>query len=130
MEWIRRTMTGRYGGDQLMVGILVFYMLLAAVARWTRFFPLLFLAYLLLAWCLFRIFSRNVSQRYEENQFFLKYWNRFLGWFYGQRRNIQDHRIYRYYKCPNCSSRLRVPKKRGRIEITCPVCGRKFIKKT
>ena len=36
----------------------------------------------------------------------------------------------RYFRCPNCSSTLRVPKGKGKICITCPVCRKEFIKKT
>lgn len=129
LDWFRRVMMGRYGGDQLMVGSIVLYMLLSVVAQLTRFYPLMLLAYILLAWCIFRIFSRNVSRRYQENQFFLKYWNRVRDWFYGIKRRVQDQKTHRYYKCPNCSNTLRVPRGRGKIQITCPVCGKQFIKK-
>ena len=130
LAWFRRVMAGRYGGDQLMIGSVVLYMLLSVVAQLTRFYPLMLLAYVLLAWCIFRIFSRNISRRYQENQFFLKYWNRVRDWFSGVKRRVQDQKTHRYYKCPNCSNTLRVPRGRGKIQITCPVCGKQFVKKT
>ncbi|WP_243578005.1 hypothetical protein [Clostridium minihomine] len=130
MERIRRAMYGRYGGDQLMIGSLVVYMLLAAIARMTQFFPLMILAYAVFVWSMFRIFSRDISRRYQENQLFLKYWNRVPAWFRTKKKSLQDHKIYRYYKCPNCTTRLRVPKGRGKIEITCPICKVPFIRKS
>lgn len=36
---------------------------------------------------------------------------------------------YRYLKCPECGKRLRVPKGKGRIRITCAACGSRFEKK-
>lgn len=41
-----------------------------------------------------------------------------------------DAKTYKYFACPNCSQKIRVPKGHGKIEITCPKCGEKFIKRT
>ena len=35
-----------------------------------------------------------------------------------------------YYRCPKCRQKLRVPRGRGRIQISCPRCGTQFIKKS
>ena len=32
--------------------------------------------------------------------------------------------------CPTCRQKLRVPRGRGRIQISCPRCGTQFIKKS
>lgn len=130
LERIRRVMYGRYGGDQLMIGSLVVYMLLATISRMTQFMPLMIVAYAVFGWSVYRIMSRNVTRRYQENQLFLKYWNRVPAWFRGQKKYLQDRRVYKYFSCSNCSTRLRVPKGRGKIEVTCPVCRNKFIKKS
>ena len=34
------------------------------------------------------------------------------------------------YRCPKCRQKLRVPRGRGRIQISCPRCGTQFIKKS
>ena len=36
---------------------------------------------------------------------------------------------YRFYKCPQCKQKVRVPKGRGKICITCPKCRTEFVKK-
>lgn len=41
-----------------------------------------------------------------------------------------DAKIYKYFECPKCAQKIRVPKGHGKIEITCPKCGEKFIKRT
>ena len=76
LERIRRVMYGRYGGDQLMVGSLVVYMVLVMASRLTNFYPLTLVAYVIFGWSMFRILSRNIPRRYAENQMFLKYWNK------------------------------------------------------
>ena len=41
-----------------------------------------------------------------------------------------DRKLYHYYRCPKCRQKLRVPRGRGRIQISCPRCGTQFIKKS
>ena len=43
-----------------------------------------------------------------------------------------EHITYpdRYFRCPNCKQKVRVPKGKGTIEIRCPKCNTKFIKRT
>lgn len=77
---------------------------------------------LLLVYSYFRIFSRNVTKRYEENRRFLKRFNLV-------NRALAD-KTHRYYRCSSCGQTIRVPKGKGRIQITCPKCGNAFIKKT
>lgn len=129
MDWLRRMMAGRYGSDQLTVALLVLYAALYLTAQAIRWLPLAILALLLLCYAFYRMLSRDLSRRWRENQWFLRYWNRVSGWFGRFMRVRRDRRTHRYYKCPNCSSRLRVPKGKGKIQITCPVCGKEFIKK-
>ena len=37
---------------------------------------------------------------------------------------------FKYFKCPNCKAKLRVPKGKGRLNITCPKCRTMFHGKT
>ncbi len=46
------------------------------------------------------------------------------------RAQQQDKRYYKYFNCPNCNQKVRVPKGKGKIEITCPKCRTSFIRKT
>ena len=41
-----------------------------------------------------------------------------------------NRKLYHYYRCPQCRQKLRVPRGRGRIQISCPRCGTQFIKKS
>lgn len=134
-------MAGRYGSDQLSFGLMAAYLLLIFVANLTRLAVLSYVALALLIWGIYRIFSKNVSRRYRENAAFLKFWRRFSLWFRQSSGRFEawrsrtlfrmnDKKTHRYYHCPNCKNTLRVPKGRGKIVITCPVCHKEFIKKT
>ena len=83
-----------------------------------------------LIYCYFRTFSRNISRRTEENYKFYSFQERLTGKWKGVRRRWADRKTYRYYRCPKCRQLLRVPRGRGRIEISCPRCGTQFIKKS
>ena len=123
-NWLRRVMTGRYGTDRLNMVILGAGLTLAVASM---FFPahwaqprllVTLVAYGLMGWAIFRSFSRSTQRRYEENRRFMQFWQR-----------LTDRR-HKYYKCPNCKQRVRVPKGKGKISITCPRCRNKIIKET
>ncbi|MBW7572622.1 hypothetical protein [Caproiciproducens faecalis] len=141
MDWFRRMMMGRYGTDQLCVAFAVLYVLLSLIAQLFRLPILLLIAYIPLALCFYRMFSRNIGKRYQENVRFLKWWSpvherlrrslyRAQNGMHHLSYRMKDRKTHRYYKCPHCSNTLRVPKGKGKISITCPVCRTEFIKKT
>ena len=116
--WLFRVMTGRYGMDQLNAAMMVASAVTALLSMVTRSFVLLVVTYVLLGYAVFRAMSRQQYQRYQENRRYLMMLDRFR-----DRKN-------RYYKCPKCRQMVRVPRGKGKISITCPKCGTKFIKKT
>ncbi len=130
MNWLRRMLVGRYGTDQLSLALMVLYFVLFLLSYIPYCWFLSWIGLLLFAVILFRTFSRNIAERYHENQVFLRYWNPVKNWFKNLRTAFRDRKTYRYYQCPNCKQRLRVPKGRGKIKITCPKCRNQFIKKT
>lgn len=137
MNWLQKFMMGRYGVDQMNIGVLILSMVCTFTASLTRWLLLSILGTALLAYGVFRMFSRNVSARSKENQKFLVFWNKVKGiwyrikdWFSGKKRRFADRKTHCYFSCPKCKRKLRVPKGKGKIEISCPICGTKFIKKT
>lgn len=128
-QWMQRLMYGRYGTDQLNWLLLILYLVFWALGAFTRFLLFPILAWILLILVFFRMFSRNTSKRWAENQKFLSAWSRVKGFFSGRSAELHD-RDHRYYHCPKCKNKLRVPRGKGKIQITCPVCHTEFIKKT
>lgn len=130
MNWLRRFMAGRYGTDQLsyvLLGACLVLMLLARMTRWGIF---QLLAFAVLALCYLRVFSRNTSRRYAENMRFLQYWKPISQRFSGMAATARESKAYCHLKCPNCGQKIRVPRGRGKISITCPGCRQQFVKKT
>ena len=122
-------MYGRYGNDQLNLFLMGLYLLLYLVFMFTRFAPLYWLSFLLLAFTLFRLLSRNLERRREENARFMRAAQPFLSWL-RLRRNIHRDKEHVYFKCPNCGQQLRVPRGRGKITVTCRSCGASFQEKS
>ena len=46
------------------------------------------------------------------------------------KRQWREYRTYRYLLCPQCSQRLRVPRGKGKIRVTCTKCRNQFIAKS
>lgn len=123
-------MMGRNGVDDLarMHSWLVLVLLILGI--FTRLGIFSVLALVLLVYMYFRVFSRNTSKRYEENQKYLNFkYNRTVSWNRFKKRMAQ-RRDYRFYKCPMCKQEVRVPKGHGKIEITCPKCREQFIRRS
>ena len=128
-NWLRNFMAGRYGPDQLYVACFITAIVLGLLSNFCGLWMSL-LSYLLLFYALFRMLSRNISKRRRENDKFLKFWWPVRMWFIRKFQRIKSSKTYAFFKCPACKNTLRVPKGKGKIQITCPKCGERFIKKT
>jgi len=121
-------MMGRYGADQLSFAMLLLSMVLVMFTR-GRLWPLAVLGFVVLGLAYYRMLSRNISARAQENGVFLRYCYRVRG-AWDRLMNRMGDKYHRYYRCPNCRQQLRVPRGRGKIAITCPRCHHEFVKKT
>ena len=43
--------------------------------------------------------------------------------------DYNQRKVYAIFKCPSCKQKLRAPKGRGKIQVTCSKCHAVFIKK-
>lgn len=123
-QWLMRTMAGRYGVDQLNKALLWVYLACAVVAMF--FEPFYFVAFALLVWMFFRIFSRNIYKRQLENQKYLRLIAKPRAWFSLQRKKFADRKTHRYRSCPHCKATLRLPNKKGKHTVCCPKCKKDF----
>lgn len=129
-ERMQRFMAGRYGNDQLNQFIFIMAiisMVLEIITRQSLFYTLT-LVLLILAYV--RVFSRNINKRYEENMKFLQKKDAILNKFRKQKYYAAQRRNFHIYTCPQCKQKIRIPKGKGKISITCPKCRTSFIKKS
>ena len=126
---IQRFMYGRYGNDQFGFFLLGLSVVLSLLASRFDLGLLNLLAEVAIIYALFRMFSRNTYKRREENAKFMRRFNPFLKWFRLQQTMRKD-KAHRYFKCPNCSQYLRVPRGKGKITVTCRSCKASFQEKS
>ena len=128
-DWFRRLMMGRYGVDQLTWVLLALSLLLSLCGSIFRSNVLGILCWAVLVVCYLRIFSRNIYARQQENQKLLQFWWKLKNG-RSERPSREQRTNFRVFSCPPCKQKLRVPRGKGKISISCPKCGRSFIKKT
>ena len=123
-------MQGRYGVDNLSRFLLWVLVGIIVVNTFVRSSLLHLIQFVLLIVLYFRIFSRNIPKRYEENQQFLRFQSRFTSFFKNFRSNMSQLKDYHIYKCPHCNQKIRIPRGKGHIMVRCPSCGFEFHKKS
>ncbi len=137
---------GRYGNDHLNRALAFFAIGVSAI---TLFLPydswvrriILGISTVCIVVILVRMFSRDFTARQKENAKWLEFWGRCKNWFAGVKNGgtyraknagtkknptFEDYRKYKYLVCPQCAQRLRVPRGKGKLRVTCTRCGNKF----
>ena len=129
-NFLRNFMSGRYGPDHLNIAMIVVSLILSLLHSIIGFQPIMYISYLILALALYRMLSRNIPKRRAENDRFIRYWWPFRTKAGRTIANFRHRNEYKFLSCPSCNNTLRVPKGKGKIQITCPKCGERFIRKT
>ena len=87
------------------------------------------LMWILVVLLFFRMFSKNLYKRREENQ-------KWVNWLWKMKSNHAGAKArhadkeHKYFTCKGCKTICRVPTGKGKIIITCPKCGAKIEAKT
>ena len=107
-----------YGLDDLNKVLLAVALLLSVLATVLKslIFELLYFAVFI--YMLFRFFSTKKFARSEENR-------RFRGFIRLWQQKWKQRKTHRVFRCSGCGQLIRVPKGKGRIETSCPHCGKK-----
>ena len=124
-HWFRRC----NGADNLGLAIIIAALIATILGHILQWGLLSLLGMGLYAWSLFRMLSHNKAKRMAEN-------GRFTAWWLKTKREIsqaivrlKNIRKYKYYKCPNCKARLRMPRGIGEKTVTCSQCRHTFQQK-
>lgn len=104
------------------------------------------LGYLILVYAIYRAFSKKIYKRKEEYNIFYTYVNKFLKLFHVSlpynlpnfdlnniglvfnrlRYWYNQKKLYKITTCPKCKQKLRLPRGKGKILVTCKRCSNKF----
>ncbi len=127
-------MAGRNGPDHLNRFLSVVFLILSVCSvfvRNARISSALYgLSMGLFFYVMFRMLSRNIYRRQQENGAYLRERYKITSWWNGMRDRWAQRKDYRFYKCPSCRTRLRVPRGKGKLNIVCRKCGTSFQRRT
>ena len=132
MKWagkIQKFFYGRNGFDDLAKLFLILSVIVFLVYgfwpkdQWFIKLMLSLISYALMIYAYFRIFSKKIYKRVQENK-------KYLGFLSINKAKWKHRKTHKFYRCPKCKTWLRVPKGRGKITITCVKCATKIDKKT
>ena len=129
-------MQGRYGVDELSrftmgvaLALIILTMFVNIVNRSVGS-VLDFLGIAAIVYAYIRIFSRNIQQRYAENQKYLQMTSKLRLRFNKEKNLMKQRKTHHIYACPGCGQKIRIPRGKGKIEIECPKCHTKFVKRS
>ena len=129
LQKLREFMYGRYGTDKLSFALVIAGFVLHVLYVFTTF-RLLYLASLIVyGIALYRTLSKNINARQKENMKFEQFLWKMKNWWTGIRADFEERKTYKHFKCPSCGQKIRIPRGRGKVEIRCPKCSNRFIKK-
>ena len=132
-EKMMRFMAGRNGNDQLNLFLYAADAILLIAAtlvrgqagRWMWLAVLILLGYIY-----FRMFSKNLTKRREENGKYLRVRYSIQAGLKIRREKWVQRKDYKFFTCPSCKTTLRVPRGHGKIKVVCRKCGNSFTGKS
>ena len=124
LRWqMQRFMQGRNGSDdmnRILTYVLVVLYVISLFAKSTLLYYITLAGFI---YVIFRMMSRNLYARREENR-------KFVTKLETARIKFEQRKDYKIFRCKGCGRNIRVPRGKGKIEVTCPMCGKKTIHRT
>ena len=124
-----RFMSGRTGVDQLSYAMVIAALVMTIIGGIAGIGLLTLMAYALILLAFYRMLSKNRLKRAQENANYLQKTQKLRRAVTEWVNRVKNSKKYRYFTCPKCKARLRVPRGVGSVTITCKSCGNKFDKK-
>ena len=130
-----RFMQGRYGVDafaRFTMGVALVAIILSIFFRsGSRMGALLdTVGLLVLLYTNYRMLSRDIQKRYQENEKYLAATAKIRQRFNREKSMMNQRKTHHIYSCPGCGQKIRIPRGKGKIEIECPKCHTKFVKRS
>lgn len=129
-EKFLRFMRGRYGTDEFSKFLLIAGFVLVLIANFADSTIIYLLSTALIVFAYFRMFSKDTYKCSQQNQKYLGMKNRLLRGWRSRIDILRQRKDYRIFSCPSCKQKVRIPKGKGKVEITCPKCAAKFSRRS
>lgn len=118
--------SGRYGIDSLSKFLMWTGIALSIIELIVGVGLLSFLAMLLYLTVLFRMFSRNIEKRTDENQKFTAISLGFRTKYNQAKVRFKNRKEYKYIRCPHCHAWIRIKRGTGKVFLRCKACSHTF----
>jgi hypothetical protein len=125
-ERIAGFMAGRYGIDRMYHFLLAICTILILINIFVNSLILSIIEIGLFVYTFYRVMSRNIYKRQQENEKFIKYADKPKQFFKLQKCKNRDRKTHVYKKCPSCKNNLRLPREKGKHTVVCPCCKTRF----
>lgn len=127
---VSQWMIGRYGVDEFSTFLIRAALVIMIIACVPKLSFLSTLSWTFLFIAIYRSCSKKITARSRERDWFLKKTEKVRARFQIYKRIWNERKTHRYFKCNKCKTFVRVPKGKGKIEITCTKCRNKMIRKS
>jgi len=126
---LRGFMMGRHGSDQFSLALLIAGIVLSLLTNITGVVIFYYLGMAAYIYAIFRIFSKNTAKRVAENHKYLTIRQKLKSGVSQFFVRLKNGKKFKYFRCPECKARLRLPRKVGEVTVTCGKCKHQFRKK-
>ena len=125
-ERLARFMIGRYGIDRLYYFLMAVCFILIVINIFVSSIWISLIETLLIGYAIYRVMSKNIYKRQQENEKFTKIADKPKKFLNLQKCKNRDKATQVYKKCHSCKSNLRLPKEKGEHTVVCPCCKHRF----
>ncbi|MDE5963850.1 MAG: hypothetical protein K2G65_00425, partial [Eubacterium sp.] len=94
------------------------------------YYSLSVLSLAIIIFAVFRVFSKNIEARRKENQEWLKITGGIRQKFLFAKERSKQRKTHKFVKCKKCKKVLRLPKNKGKLNVSCPHCKNQFVVNT
>ena len=122
-RWLYDFMRGRNGMDNLNKALFIIVIILDVICIFIKKRVVYSIFWLVSILILYRFLSKNLVARQREN-------DKFQGFTRINKMKYDMRKDYKIFKCKVCGRNIRVPRGKGKIEVTCPVCKNKTVHRT
>lgn len=130
-NWVIIFMRDRYGRfDSLNQFLLALGLIIFMLNIRHNFWVVNSIAMLIIIGAYYRFLSKNSYQRVKEATAFIRFKKMIQYKTKILFKRINDWRRFAYFECPECHQKLRAPRGKGNIKVTCSNCHHQFVTKT
>lgn len=122
-RWLYDFMRGRNGMDNLNKALFIIVIILDVICIFIKKRVVYSIFWLVSILFLYRFLSKNLVARRREN-------DKFQGFTRINKMKYDMRKDYKIFRCKVCGRNIRVPRGKGKIEVTCPVCKNKTVHRT